>query len=841
MHNIPHMKHTKLLLSALAAFAALTISCTPDDKPGDDKGGSSKVEVTGVALSKTELTIENGESETLTATVSPSNATDKTVTWTSNNATVAEVSADGVVSAKSEGEAVITATCGTKTATCKVTVVKPTLVFTGDASYITWTTSTLSFKVRLDKAGSFTTYDAGITMSKTDGELAPGSTEFADLVIEKDKEGNPDTSGEYIVSAYALEANSTYYYRAWAKFDDQIVYGEKKSFNTATLTIETDKMVDLGLSVKWAGYNVGATKPEEFGDYFAWGMTKPSSNGYYTWAEYDLGGSAVLYKYISDEKYGTPDGRTTLMACDDAANVNWGENWRMPTVNEKREFLMNTTNTAYTYNGVPGFIFTSKVNGKSIFIPNAGVMIGSQKVEEGEQCGFWTSELSTSDNRYAYIASNKMDDPLFHDAGFDMDATGSAAFNLRSGRLYGRSVRAVSGDPIPAEAYTLTTKAAEEITALSAKVSMEISPAATATEKGIIYGCYAPDNTAEPLPGLGSKAIANDSGVAILKNLAPNYLVKARAYAYIDGKLYLGNTISFTTPAMTGLVTTSEVSGLTHEKVTLNGKIGDLSTLKSHYTEVETGLRWRTTYSGYDSDPAMAYATDIPLTPDASGNITAEITGLTRFSDYYVRAYVKLEGNYYYGETVSFKTLEEPVADFVDLGLSVLWAGKNLGAETADLRGTQVAWGETASKESYSGDNYKFKGASIDSEPTKYNSLDGLKELKGEDDAATKALGEGVRTPSPAEFKELMDNVTTSFVKYNGTMVMLLTSKINGKYIYMPYGFSATYWTNTLSEYVSGAIGWSFHSTGVEKKNCIRSVGDVGESKGNMVRPVKNK
>lgn len=828
------MKNIKLLAGALMACAALIVSCVPETKPDVPE----KVEVKELTLSKTELTIEIGETETITATVLPSNATEKTVAWTSSNASVAEVSAAGVVTAKAEGEAVITATCGTKTATSKVTVVKPAIVLTGDASYITWTGATLSFKVRLDKAGKFTTYDAGITMSKKDGDLAPGTTEFADLVIEKDKDGNPDKSGEYLVSARSLEANSTYYYRAWAKFDGQVVYGDKKTFDSATLTIETGKMVDLGLSVKWAGYNVGATKPEEFGDYFAWGMTKPSSNGYYTWAEYDFGGSAVLYKYLTDSKYGTPDGRTTLMACDDAANVNWGENWRMPTVNEKREFLMNTTNTPYTYNGVPGFIFTSKVNGKSIFIPNAGVIIGSEKREVGVQCGFWTSELRESDNRYAHIASNRMDDTqLFQNAGFDMDATGSAAFNLSSGRMYGRSVRAVYGDPIPAEPYILKTNAATEITSVSAKVTMEMTPEGAASEKGIVYGMYEPGNTAEPLPGLGHKASVDASGVAILKGLAANYLVKARAYAYIDGKLYLGNTVTFTTPAMTGIAVSDPVSDITHESAVLNGKIGDLGYIKSHYSNIETGICWRTTYPGYASAPGIS-GTEVVLTPDASGNISTTITGLTRYTEYYYRAYVKLENTYFYGEIVTFRTLDEPVPDFVDLGLSVLWAGKNLGAATADLRGTQVAWGETTGKESYNGLNYKYAG---NPEPTKYNSTDGKTILDAEDDAATAALGTGVRTPSPAEFKELMDNVTTSFEKYNGTTVMMLTSKINGKHIFMPYGFSASYWTNTLSEYVSEAIAWTFHSSGVEKKNCYRSVGDVGESKGNMVRPVKTK
>ena len=78
--------------------------------------------------------------------------------------------------------------------------------------------------------------------------------------------------------------------------------------------------------------------------------------------------------------------------------------------------------------------------------------------------------------------------------------------------------------------------------------------------------------------------------------------------------------------------------------------------------------------------------------------------------------------------------------------------------------------------------------------------------------------------------------------KYEGQNIIKLTSKINGKYIYMPYGYGAYYWTNTLSDYILSAIGWNFYSVSlIEQNNCPRSVGNTFESKGNMVRPVKNK
>ena len=88
--------------------------------------------------------------------------------------------------------------------------------------------------------------------------------------------------------------------------------------------------VDLGLSVKWATCNVGASKPEEYGDYFAWGETQPKSN--YDWNTYKWcnGSNDTQTKYNTKSNYGTVDNKTTLDLSDDAACANWGGNWRMP-------------------------------------------------------------------------------------------------------------------------------------------------------------------------------------------------------------------------------------------------------------------------------------------------------------------------------------------------------------------------------------------------------------------------------------------------------------------------------------------------------------------------------
>ena len=95
------------------------------------------------------------------------------------------------------------------------------------------------------------------------------------------------------------------------------------------------------MSVKWATCNVGATKPEEYGDYFAWGETDPKST--YDWSTYKYcnGSSSTLTKYNTDNSQGTVDNKTTLDLSDDAARANWGDSWRMPTDAELTELRSN--------------------------------------------------------------------------------------------------------------------------------------------------------------------------------------------------------------------------------------------------------------------------------------------------------------------------------------------------------------------------------------------------------------------------------------------------------------------------------------------------------------------
>ena len=188
--------------------------------------------------------------------------------------------------------------------------------------------------------------------------------------------------------------------------------------------------VDLGLpsGTKWATCNVGANSSEEFGYYFAWGETEPKEE--YDWSTYkwSIGYSSKMTKYCTSSSYGTVDNKTTLELTDDAAYVNWGSSWRMPTLQELDE-LKNTSYTTWTWttkNGVNGYIVTGP-NGYSIFFPVAGFRYGSVLDDAGAYGSYWSSSLNTSYSNYAYYLS------------FDSDYVDRYYFD----RYGGRSVRPV--------------------------------------------------------------------------------------------------------------------------------------------------------------------------------------------------------------------------------------------------------------------------------------------------------------------------------------------------------------------------------------------------------------
>jgi hypothetical protein len=209
------------------------------------------------------------------------------------------------------------------------------------------------------------------------------------------------------------------------KNDDKLWYMEKPQ--------PLYEWVDLGLpsGLKWAAWNVGATKPEESGLYFQWGETQGytgvTDEKQFSWADYTLCDGTQN----NMTKYNATDGLTNLEAADDAATAT-DSSCRMPTVGECYELISNTTSVwdnDYNGTGVLGRIFTSKVNDNSIFIPAAGFCLDGSAKWVGQDGDLWSSSLASFDVKLASILG--------------LHANGTNVITSNCYRYWGLPIRAV--------------------------------------------------------------------------------------------------------------------------------------------------------------------------------------------------------------------------------------------------------------------------------------------------------------------------------------------------------------------------------------------------------------
>ena len=212
-------------------------------------------------------------------------------------------------------------------------------------------------------------------------------------------------------------------------YDDCSKNGYKAGYVPAPADVQA---VDLGLpsGIKWASCNVGAEKPEDYGNYYAWGEVLPKED--YSWATYKYanGASDKLTKYCTDASKGDngfTDNKTTLEPEDDAARVNWGCSWRMPTYAEWCELLDNCTWTWTTQNGINGYQVASETNSNSIFLPAAGFRSDTFLNYVGDFGDYWFSSLAEGSSDGAWY--------LYFNSG--------DVYRYYSLRDYGRSVRPV--------------------------------------------------------------------------------------------------------------------------------------------------------------------------------------------------------------------------------------------------------------------------------------------------------------------------------------------------------------------------------------------------------------
>ncbi len=266
-------------------------------------------------------------------------------------------------------------------------------VTTSSVSNITRSTATCGGNVTSD--GGATVTARGVCWSTSPNPLVSNSHTT-----------NGSGTGSFTSSITELWANTTYYIRAYATNSRGTGYGEQKSFTTLSGgggEINGHAYVDLGLpsGTLWATCNVGASKPEDYGDYFAWGETETKST--YNWSTYKWcnGSYNTLTKYNTDSSHGTVDNKRVLELADDAARANWGGAWRMPTYDEMHE-LTDCTWTWTTQDGKNGYRVTGST-GTSIFLPAAGYKSYSDSPHQAGSHGYyWSSSLRIADTDNAY-------------------------------------------------------------------------------------------------------------------------------------------------------------------------------------------------------------------------------------------------------------------------------------------------------------------------------------------------------------------------------------------------------------------------------------------------------
>lgn len=233
-------------------------------------------------------------------------------------------------------------------------------------------------------------------------------------VFEYDENGNLNNSPAYTSSKKV-----------------KVIFTEEKQ--------DEHEWVDLGLpsGTLWATCNVGASKPEEYGDYFAWGEVEGYNSGKnnFSFTEYKhcIRSSNTLIKYCTDSKNGKVDNKTVLESCDDAATVNWGSAWCMPSDDQIEELINSsyTTTEWATINGVYGKKITSKTNGKTLFLPAAGYRGGGAALSlAGSEGSYWARSLSRRKGDCYYACTL-----YFYSSNFGL---GNDSY-----RFYGHSVRPV--------------------------------------------------------------------------------------------------------------------------------------------------------------------------------------------------------------------------------------------------------------------------------------------------------------------------------------------------------------------------------------------------------------
>ena len=588
--------------------------------------------------------------------------------------------------------------------------------------------------------------------------------------------------------------DNSYCHKAWSLFggyyafhDSRNWYGDDRRlgmpvravYDDCARNVDEGYIVDLGLSVKWSGCNLGATSSEFTGDRFAWGES--NSDSVFGWEQYEFG-----QKPSNLNKYNGTDNLQYLERENDIAYALKGGNitafWRIPTIQEWQELKDNCTWTEATKNGNRGYVITSKINQNSIFLPISGVVDGEQ-IKDGMRARYWSS--SREDNIYPHKARSLNDGYYaFHDSRNWYGDDRCLGMPVRP--VYVRSAEGISSD----ECVDL---------GLSVKWSGANLGATSFEESGKRFAWGEKETKTSFL--WESYSIGCDPG-----NLSK--------YNGTDNLQYLEREDDV-------LYNSREDNSDSYWRIPT---IAEWQELKDNCTWslVEVNCR-----RGYKITGKNGRSIFLPIVGFVDGEqqkdgMRARYWSSSREDNKYSHKARSLNDGYYafhdsrnwYGDDRclgmpvrgifddSFTKVKLTEGELVDMGVSVLWASCNLGATLPEETGDYYAWGEDAPKDYYRWDNYKYSPDGTNN-VNKYNGTDNLQYLERDDDLVFEIYKGRWRTPTIQQWSELYSNCEKAIVSKNGRRCILLTSKVNG---------------NTLLIPISGIIDDSQHKDGMRER-----------------------
>lgn len=553
-------------------------------------------------------------------------------------------------------------------------------------------------------------------------------------------------------------------------------------YDDSALSACATEYVDLGLSVKWASANIGATAPEFTGNRYAWGSLE-STGGPFTWAAYRFSPNDDL---TMDTYNGTDDWQYLKREDDVVYQAHQDPRWRTPTLEEWNELRENCTWTNSTMNGRRGYLITSNINGNAIFLPIAGYMENMQ-LKDGMQPRYWSS--TRNDNAYPHKARalNEIHFTTYHD-GDD--------------RCLGMPVRGVYD-----ETFTRSMVTYGEMVDLGLSVKWAShNIGTTVPEEAGGYYAWGELTTKDSYGWQGYQFSPTGTADMSIYNGTDDiqFLKREDDIAY---QSHTGNGDSYW--RIPTLEEWQELqNNCTWEFKIMNGRRGykitsnkngnsiflPIAGLKDG-TQPKDGTRpryWSSTRND-NAYPHKARALN-------ETHFTTYHDGDDRYLGMTVRAV--------YDDSFAQKYLSSGVA--IDMGLSVKWAPANMGASLPEESGDFYAWGELVPKTVFTWGNYQFSsdgGTGM----SKYHETDDLQLLERENDVVYQKYKGKWRMPTKEQWDELWNNCDQEIVRKNGRRGYLLTSKINGNSIFLPIaglidgaqpkdGMRPRYWSSTRND-----------------------------------------